>query len=108
MLSYCRKNSSIHHFLLPLPLYPHRGGLGVIYGSPCIAYDAEGERLHTTYIGAAPDYGKHTVLTRLTREIRHIKKLYPDALYIGIADGAADNWTFLGNGSGFANTLFII
>ena len=25
----------------------------------------------------------------------HIKKLYPDALYVGVADGAADNWIFL-------------
>jgi len=58
-------------------------------------YDAEGERLHTTYSGAAPEYGKHTFLTRLTREISHVKQLYPEALYIGIADGAADNWTFL-------------
>ena len=58
-------------------------------------YDADGERLHTTYIGAAPEYGKSTFIQRMEREIRHIKKLYPDALYIGVADGAADNWPFL-------------
>ncbi len=32
---------------------------------------------------------------RMQREIKHIKKLYPDALYIGVADGAVDNWSFL-------------
>jgi len=58
-------------------------------------YDAEGERLHTTYIGASPEYGKRTFIQRMEREIAHIKKLYPDALYIGIADGATDNWPFL-------------
>ena len=58
-------------------------------------YDGEGERLHTTYIGAPPEYGKNTFKRRLAREIDHVKQLYPDALYIGIADGATDNWPFL-------------
>jgi hypothetical protein len=58
-------------------------------------YDAEGKRLHTTYIGGAPEYGKSTFKTRMAREIEHVKQLYPSALYIGIADGAADNWPFL-------------
>lgn len=58
-------------------------------------YDADGERLHTTYIGASPEYGKSTFIQRMEREITHIKKLYPEALYIGVADGAADNWPFL-------------
>ena len=58
-------------------------------------YDNEGERLHTTYIGAPPEYGKNIFKTRLAGEIDHVKRLYPDALYIGIADGATDNWPFL-------------
>jgi len=58
-------------------------------------YDADGERLHTTYIGAAPEYGKSAFIQRMEREIMHIKTLYPGALYIGVADGAADNWPFL-------------
>ncbi|MES9859110.1 MAG: transposase [Sedimenticola sp.] len=58
-------------------------------------YDTDGERQHTTYIGASPEYGKSTFIQRMEREIMHIKKLYPDALYIGVADGAADNWPFL-------------
>ena len=58
-------------------------------------YDKVGERLHTTYIGASPEYGKSGFLRRMRREIEHIKQLYPDALYIGLADGATDNWSFL-------------
>lgn len=58
-------------------------------------YDKDGKRLHTTYIGATPEYGKATFISRMEREIAHTKQLYPDALYIGIADGASDNWSFL-------------
>ncbi len=58
-------------------------------------YDSAGERLHTTYIGASPEYGKAGFLARMEREIAHIKALYPDARYIGLADGATDNWSFL-------------
>jgi hypothetical protein len=58
-------------------------------------YDKEGERQHTTYIAAAPEYGKEKFKERLTREIERTKQLYPRALYIGIADGAHDNWEFL-------------
>ena len=58
-------------------------------------YDAEGERQHTTYFGAAPEYGKADFLKRYKQELAHIRSLYPKALYIGTADGAASNWTFL-------------
>ncbi len=58
-------------------------------------YDLDGERQHTIYIGATPEYGKKTFLARLEREIDRTKALYPEATYIGIADGAASNWQFL-------------
>lgn len=58
-------------------------------------YDKQGERLHTTYIAAPPEYGKAQFMARLEREIAHVKQDYPKALYLGIADGAQDNWTFL-------------
>lgn len=58
-------------------------------------YDGQGERLHTTYIGASPEYGKTLFKERMEREIEHIKQLYPDVLYLGVADGTPDNWTFL-------------
>ena len=58
-------------------------------------YDALGERQHTIYIGATPEYGKASFLERLEREIGRTKARYPQATYIGIADGAAANWQFL-------------
>ena len=58
-------------------------------------YDKNGDRHHTIYIGAAPEYGKSDFKTRLEKEINHIKKIYPKATYLGIADGAKDNWSFL-------------
>ena len=58
-------------------------------------YDALGSRQHTIYIGATPEYGKAIFLERLKREIQRTKARYPQATYIGIADGAASNWQFL-------------
>ena len=58
-------------------------------------YDVEGIRQHTIYIGEAPEYGKGTFMERLEREITQIKQLYPKAIYLGIADGAKNNWSFL-------------
>lgn len=58
-------------------------------------YDKAGERVHTMYIGATPEYGKARFLERLEREIERTKARYPEATYIGIADGAASNWQFL-------------
>ncbi len=58
-------------------------------------YDIFGERQHSISIGEAPEYGKGTFLKRLEVEINRVKKQYPDALYLGIADGAKNNWTFL-------------
>lgn len=58
-------------------------------------YDETGERQHTMYIAAAPEYGKETFKARLTREIERASALYPSAIKIGVADGAHDNWDFL-------------
>jgi hypothetical protein len=58
-------------------------------------YDHEGERQHSVYLAAAPEHGKQAFLQRLEREIERAKQLLPDARYVGIADGAASNWTFL-------------
>jgi hypothetical protein len=59
-------------------------------------YDKDGERLHTIYVGAAPEYGKDRFFDRMRREIDHVRSLYPKALFVGIADGAKSNWDFLG------------
>ena len=58
-------------------------------------YDKHGERLHTIYVEAAPEYGKGTFFDRMKREIDHVKSLYPRALFVGVADGAKSNWNFL-------------
>lgn len=58
-------------------------------------YAASGERLHTIYLGATPEYGKETFIERMEKEIKHVRALFPDATYVGIADGAKDNWPFL-------------
>jgi len=58
-------------------------------------YNAAGDRLHTIYQGAAPEYGKEAFLTKLELEIQKIKARFPGATYVGIADGAKCNWTFL-------------
>lgn len=59
-------------------------------------YDKEGNRLHTTYIAQAPEYGKKQFKNRMRKEIEDIKKVIPlSARFVGIADGARDNWSFL-------------
>ena len=58
-------------------------------------YDGQGERLHTIYCGAAPEYGKEQFKDKFSREILRVKEQFPDAVYIGLADGAPDNWVFL-------------
>src|SRR3954469_3391475 len=57
-------------------------------------YDRQGERRHTIYAAATPQYGKETFYTRMGREIEHVRKLYPQARLTAVADGSEDNWTF--------------
>ncbi len=58
-------------------------------------YDQAGERLHTTYIGATPEYGKNTFFKRMSAEIAKVSTTFPTALKVGVADGAKTNWHFL-------------
>jgi len=58
-------------------------------------YDDDGKRQHTIQIGATPQYGKATFWQRMECEIAQVKKIYPQATYVGVADGAKDNWSFL-------------
>jgi len=58
-------------------------------------YDRAGTRHHTCYVGTAPEHGKATFYERMAREIAHVKRLYPQARVVGIADGARSNWAFL-------------
>ena len=57
--------------------------------------DARGERLKTLYLGRMPESGKVTLKAQLASEVAHIRQLRPDVRIVAIADGAADNWTFL-------------
>lgn len=59
-------------------------------------YDAGGDRQHTIYLAATPEYGKATFLGRMGHEIGRVKAAYPEARYVGLADGARGNWDFLG------------
>jgi hypothetical protein len=70
------------------------GGRQVMVGTLSL-YDGQGERLHTVYLAAPPEYGKEQFFGRLDREIAHVKALYPQAQYTGMADGAADHWPYL-------------
>ena len=58
-------------------------------------FDKGGERRHTIYVAATPEYGKETFYQRLAREIEHVRRLYPEAHVTGVADGSEDNWSFL-------------
>ena len=58
-------------------------------------FDKDGERQFTLYTAAAPEYGKETFLQRLDNEVSKMKELYPNAHFVGLADGAKDNWDFL-------------
>ena len=58
-------------------------------------YDNQGERLHTIYCAATPEYGKEKFKEKFSREIERVQENLPDVLYVGVADGAKDNWIFL-------------
>lgn len=58
-------------------------------------FTAEGERQHTLYVAATPEYGKQTFLERLAWELERVKAAHPQATYLGLADGAEANWRFL-------------
>jgi hypothetical protein len=59
-------------------------------------YDRQGEKLHTIYVAATPEYGEETFQQRLGREVEHVRQLYPHAQLTAVADGSQDNWDFLG------------
>lgn len=58
-------------------------------------YNSAGDRLHTIYSACAPEYGKKTFDSVLDMEIERVKSTFPSVTYLGLADGAKDNWTYL-------------
>lgn len=71
------------------------GGRQAMVGTISL-YDIKGDRQHTIYLAAEPQYGKDKFYHRLEREINHTQLAYPQAHVTGVADGSEDNWTFLG------------
>jgi len=59
-------------------------------------YDAEGERLDTVRYGRMPEYHKTTLCQELEAEVRAILAVCPHLRLVKLADGARDNWRFLG------------
>src|SRR5215813_135132 len=55
----------------------------------------DGDRLHTIYVGSAPESGKKTFLRKMRKELSAAIKEFPKATVVGVADGARDNWEFL-------------
>ena len=58
-------------------------------------YGSSGDRLHTIYLGATPEYGKATFYERFDRELTSLRERFPDVTMAGIADGAKGNWAHL-------------
>lgn len=72
----------------------HEGYREAMCGSITL-YDADGNRMFSSYCAEAPEYGKASFLERFTREVQKFKNRFPGAIYVGVADGAPDNWRFL-------------
>ena len=51
--------------------------------------------MHTIYAACAPEYGKESFDNVMDMELQRVKKQYPKLPYIGLADGAKNNWTYL-------------
>lgn len=58
-------------------------------------YDAEAERLHTTYVAAAPESGKAAFFEKMERELAGMVERFPEARVAAVADGAHDHWPWL-------------
>jgi hypothetical protein len=76
-------------------MFLHEDGWRVAMAGTIAFYDAQGERLHTIYAGATPEYGKEKFHAKFRREVERVKEVYPDVPYLGLGDGAADNWSYL-------------
>ena len=89
---------SVHAITLGLDgtcMLMHKDGWREAMCGSIAFYDTHGERLHTIYCSATPEYGKEKFKEKFSREIKRVKERFPDVLYIGLADGAKDNWIFL-------------
>ena len=60
-------------------------------------YDRFGERLVTRRMARMPETKKATLKSQLTHEVIGTLLQRPDLRVVKVADGAADNWTYLGD-----------
>jgi hypothetical protein len=58
-------------------------------------YNSKGDRMHTIYAACAPEYGKESFDSVMDMELQRIKNWYTKLTYVGVADGAKNNWTYL-------------
>ena len=58
-------------------------------------YDKQGDRLHTIYLAVSPEKKKASFYKLMDREISLLKQKLPQATYLGLADGARENWLYL-------------
>jgi hypothetical protein len=59
-------------------------------------YDAEGERLSTVRLARMPEKHKATLKDTLSEELAAVLGQRPDLTLVKLADGAKDNWSYLG------------
>jgi hypothetical protein len=59
-------------------------------------YDRHGERLCTRRMARMPEGNKATLKTQLTAEVMGALRQRPDLRVVKVADGAPDNWSYLG------------
>jgi hypothetical protein len=59
-------------------------------------YESQGERLLTRRMAPMPEGNKATLKSQLTAEVMTALCQRPDLRVVKVADGAADNWTYLG------------
>ena len=59
-------------------------------------YDSEGERLSTLRCGRMPEAKKETLKGMLSAEVDAALEQRPDLTVVKLADGARDNWSYLG------------
>jgi hypothetical protein len=59
-------------------------------------YDRQGERLCTRRMARMPETNKATLKQQLTAEVMGALRQRPDLRVVKVADGAPDNWSYLG------------
>jgi hypothetical protein len=58
--------------------------------------DKEGSALHSIYVGKSPEKGNILFNALMDKELAHLKEQLADVtIYQGLADGLAENWTYL-------------